>query len=138
MQISSQCPCGLESDYESCCERYHLGAAIAPTAEVLMRSRYSAYVRGHVDYLVSSTHPSARTKNLADAYRQTSDSIQWIGLEVYSTSQGGEGDQTGKVEFKATYLHSGDSAVHHEHSRFKRHSGKWHYFDGVVSDRSLS
>ena len=36
------CPCGLGDDYASCCGRLHAGAP-APTAESLMRSRYSAF-----------------------------------------------------------------------------------------------
>ena len=39
------CPCGLGDDYESCCGRFHAGAP-APTAEALMRSRYSAFAVG--------------------------------------------------------------------------------------------
>ena len=101
-----------------------------------MRSRYAAYVMGKVDYLVATTHPQARSTNLAAAYQQTFETIQWIRLEVCSSSQGAASDKIGKVEFKATYVQAGRTAVHHEHSRFKRHSGGWHYFDGKITDSS--
>ena len=103
-----------------------------------MRLRYAAYVLGLVDYLVATTHPTARTKDLAAAYQRTFETIQWIGLEVCSTFQGGVADKTGKVEFKATYLQGGQTSVHHEHSRFKRHRGDWHYLDGVIRDQALA
>lgn len=41
------CPCRGAADalpYTACCGRYHAGQP-APTAEALMRSRYSAFVR---------------------------------------------------------------------------------------------
>jgi SEC-C motif-containing protein len=100
-----------------------------------MRSRYAAYVLGLVDYLVATTHPTARSKDLAAAYRQTFETIRWIGLEVCSSFQGSSSDKTGKVEFKATYIQGGQTSVHHEHSRFKRHAGAWHYLDGQVTDQ---
>ena len=41
---------------QSCCGRYISSAAAAPTAEALLRSRFSAYKLGEVDYLVDTTH----------------------------------------------------------------------------------
>ncbi|MEN8661264.1 MAG: YchJ family metal-binding protein [Lentimonas sp.] len=137
MLSPTNCPCGSDLAYEACCLRYHAAAEKAPTAEALMRSRYAAYVLGLVDYLAATTHPSARAKDLTAAYQQTFETIQWIGLEVCSTFQGGASDKTGKVEFKATYLQGGQTSVHHEHSRFKRHSGDWHYQGGVISDHAI-
>ncbi|MET0935854.1 MAG: YchJ family metal-binding protein, partial [Luteibacter sp.] len=46
------CPCGSGGSYSSCCGRWHAGEA-APSAEALMRSRYSAYVLELEDYLLS-------------------------------------------------------------------------------------
>jgi len=100
-----------------------------------MRSRYAAYVLGLVDYLVATTHPSKRYKDLATSFQRTFESIQWMGLEVCGTSQGGAGEKTGKVEFKASYVQNGKHSVHHEHSRFKRHADAWHYLDGKIIDR---
>ncbi|HAW61148.1 MAG TPA: hypothetical protein DCX26_02290, partial [Pseudomonas sp.] len=48
------CPCGSGDALAECCGRYHAGVA-APSAELLMRSRYSAYVLGLVDYLQATT-----------------------------------------------------------------------------------
>ncbi|MDP4609653.1 MAG: YchJ family metal-binding protein [Opitutales bacterium] len=133
----SACPCGSETDYDLCCGRYHGGTEKAPTAEALMRSRYAAYVMGAIDYLLQTTHPDKRAKDLKVAYQTTYETIQWVGLEIVSTFQGTPSDKTGKVEFKATYLQGGQTSVHHEHSRFKRHAGAWHYLDGVITDSSI-
>jgi hypothetical protein len=50
------CPCSSGLAYTACCGRYHQGAP-APNAEALMRSRYTAYVMGHEDYLLANWHP---------------------------------------------------------------------------------
>lgn len=97
-----------------------------------MRSRYCAYVRGQIDYLVDTTLASVRTTDLWVNYKSTADSIQWIGLKVMSASQGGAEDKTGKVEFKAIYIQDGEQAIHHEWSRFRRSGGNWYYVDGVM------
>jgi uncharacterized protein YchJ len=52
-----ECPCGSGLDLADCCGLWHKGLAggvCAPTPEALMRSRYSAYVLGLVDYLVAT------------------------------------------------------------------------------------
>jgi SEC-C motif-containing protein len=128
------CACGSGANYADCCEPFHLGKATAPTAEALMRSRYCAYVMRQIDYLVGTTLPAARTTDLWVNYQSTADSIQWIGLEVVATSQGGATDKTGKVEFKASYIQDGVRSIHHELSRFRRSGGAWYYVDGRVKD----
>ena len=45
----SRCPCLSGSAYQDCCGPYHSGSADAPTAERLMRSRYSAFVLGDAE-----------------------------------------------------------------------------------------
>lgn len=46
------CFCSSQKSFESCCKPYLNGTQHAPTAEALMRSRYSAYVLHEVDYLL--------------------------------------------------------------------------------------
>ena len=58
------CPCGLADDYDACCGRFHAGTP-APTAEALMRSRYSAFAVGDAGYLLRTWHPSRRPADLA-------------------------------------------------------------------------
>ena len=45
------CPCGSTLPILRCCGPYIAGAELAPTAEALMRSRYTAYVMQEEDYL---------------------------------------------------------------------------------------
>jgi SEC-C motif-containing protein len=91
--------------YSQCCEGYIKGVKKAPTAEKLMRSRYSAYVRQEASYLVA--HSSERNHSKEDilAWARSND---WQKLEVLNSI-----DNT--VEFKAYFLDSfGKHQIHHE------------------------
>jgi SEC-C motif-containing protein len=118
---SRSCPCGLPQAYEACCGRFHSGAAAAPTAEALMRSRYCAFVKGDVAYLLRTWHPGTRPGRL-----ELDPGMRWTGLEVLGTSEGSAFHATGTVEFRASYR--GGSL--HELSRFERVDGAWVYVDG--------
>jgi SEC-C motif-containing protein len=120
-----RCPCGTPLPYDDCCGRIHTGATHAPTAEALMRSRYSAYATDNPDYLLDSWHPDTRPKKLRlDADRR------WERLEILGTSGGGLLHTDGTVEFRAHYRHTTHSGVLHELSRFTKIGGRWVYVDG--------
>lgn len=119
------CPCGLPEPYEKCCGRFHAGTSAAPTAEALMRSRYCAFVRGDVGYLLRTWHPRTRPARLdLDA------GMRWTGLEILGTSDGSAFHTAGTVTFRASFR--GGSL--HERSRFERVDGAWVYVDGEFLD----
>lgn len=133
------CPCGSGESYNHCCEPYHLGNTIAPTAEALMRSRYVAFCRGQIDYLVATLHPNLRKPDDRRSLRQTIQTIQWVGLTILKTQKGQPQDTKGIVEFVAAYRDSqtsgfGATAVKqlHERSRFIRETTQWFYVDGDI------
>ncbi|MGJ5761979.1 YchJ family protein [Streptomyces galbus] len=115
------CPCGLPESYDACCGRFHRGEAQAPTAERLMRSRYSAFVRGEADYLLRTWHPGTRPARL-----DLDPGMRWTGLEILATEDGTAFHSTGVVEFRASYR----GGALHERSRFERVEGAWAYVDG--------
>jgi SEC-C motif domain protein len=114
------CPCGLPEVYDSCCGRFHTGAA-APTAEALMRSRYSAFVKGDAGYLLRTWHPRTRPPRL-----ELDPGMRWTGLEILDTVDGSAFHTTGVVEFRASYR----GGALRERSRFERVDGAWVYVDG--------
>lgn len=130
---SDICPCGSGKLYEACCEIYHKNYS-APTAEILMRSRYSAFVFGLVDYLYDTTHPSHRTKQLKEEIAATCKGLIWTNLEVLEVWQGGENDKVGKVSFRASFMQKEKKGLHDECSRFKRFGKVWKYVDGDVRE----
>ena len=97
------------------------------TAEELMRSRFDAFKRGDEAWLLRTWHASTRPEHL-----DLTDNPTWRGLQIVQTALGAQGDETGMVGFRATYLNEdGSIGVLHERSRFVRESGTWFYVDGV-------
>ncbi len=127
------CPCGWtvrgsKINYLQCCGQYIEHATVSPTAEALMRSRYSAYVLGHEAYLLHSWHISTRPGQLDLG----DEPIEWLKLEVLATNQGTPADKQGTVEFIAYYQLQGKKHQIHEISRFMKQNSEWFYVDGVV------
>ena len=126
----TECPCCSGMESESCCQPYLLGEKKAPTAEALMRSRYTAYATGRIDYIRDTTHPRNRAEFEEESAKKWSSDSEWLGLEIISTEAGEEGDAEGEVEFVATYEQEGEEVEHHEIAQFKRDKGNWYFVDG--------
>jgi SEC-C motif-containing protein len=135
MPDASACPCGLGPPYDACCGPLHRGERQASTAEALMRSRYAAYARGLVPYLVETLHPSRRAPDEARRVRRSLQHTRWLGLRVLAVEGGSILEATGVVAFEATYEAGGRRGVMHERSRFVREQGAWRYLDGEVAER---
>lgn len=121
------CPCGLGPPLALCCGRYHPGGTQplgAPTAEALMRSRYSAYVLDRRGYLLDTWHPGTRPP----ALEPPEPGLRWLGLSVLRHEAAG-GDHA-VVEFVARSKLGGRAHRLHERSRFVREGGRWYYVDG--------
>lgn len=126
------CPCGLPAAYGACCGRFHSvdsGAPTAPTAELLMRSRYSAFAVGDEPYLLRSWDPATRPPGV-----DLDPAVRWTGLEIVETTDGTPFHTTGTVTFRARFTHRGKPGVLSERSRFARHEGAWVYVDGTVTE----
>lgn len=89
-----------------------------------MRSRYSAFVLGRIDYLLATWHPSTAPDQLKLP------PVKWLGLEVRRAQA--EGD-AGVVEFVARCREGGRAQRLHETSRFVREGGRWYYVDGQMT-----
>ena len=124
-EASARCPCLTGLPYGECCGPYHRGAA-APTAERLMRSRYSAFVTGDADYLLNTWHPSTRPASF-----ELDPTHRYYRLDILATSRGGMLATEGTVEFRAFLRIDGGVDEHHEVSRFVKESGRWWYLDGA-------
>jgi SEC-C motif-containing protein len=120
---SARCPCLSGSPYGECCAPYHRGEALAPTAERLMRSRYSAFAVGDAAYLLTSWHPSTRPTTL-----ELDDDVRWYRLDILGRSAGGVLDIEGVVEFSARFKPGGEVR---ERSRFVREDGRWLYVEAL-------
>ncbi len=128
----SQCPCGTQKEYEQCCADFISGKALPKTAEQTMRSRYSAFAKNVVEYIVETHHESTRSDVNASEIKEWAENSEWKGLEIVRTEKGLEDDEEGLVEFKAHYVTDKQPVAHHELSTFKKVDGKWFFFDGQV------
>ena len=126
----AQCPCGSGSDLDECCGPIINGGTPAPTAEALMRSRFTAFVRGDLDHIEGTQAQEERNKLDHSATRSMFNSVEWVSLEVFGTSLGGEDDDTGTVDFVARFKRDGELLDHRERSNFRREEGQWVYVDG--------
>ncbi|MEK6685869.1 MAG: YchJ family metal-binding protein [Pseudomonadota bacterium] len=121
------CPCGSNQQYTDCCGRYLDNGETPATAELLMRSRYTAYTRDREDYLLATWHHSTRPVSLELANKPRN---QWLGLAVKHREQSDLDHAT--VEFVARYKINGRAYRLHEISRFVYTEGRWFYVDGDI------
>lgn len=127
MDDSARCPCLSGETYGACCGPLHAHAAPAPTAERLMRSRYSAFAVGDAAWLLETWHPSTRPTEL-----KLDPEVRWFRLDVLRTERGGPLDDRGAVEFAAHHRVDGQAEVQREVSRFVRdRARRWLYVDGA-------
>lgn len=128
---SAICPCGSGNLLDSCCGRYHAGQP-APSAEALMRSRYSAYVLGLVDYLLDTTLPVQKSSLDRASISQWSAQSTWLGLEVESAELLGGKPEHAFVTFTARWHDTTGEHSHRERSAFVQNQGRWYFIDPTV------
>ena len=90
-----------------------------------MRSRYTAFVRGAIDYLIATHDPATRDAVDRKAIAAWSRETEWRGLEIVAT----EGDDI--VEFVARGTTRGKPFAQRERSKFRRVDGEWRYVEAL-------
>lgn len=131
--IAPPCPCGQRDRRQrpltvaACCGRYldHFEDCPAPDAEHLMRSRYTAFVLGRIDYLLATWQADHRPAELV-----LDTDIKWLGLEV-KVHRVLAADRA-EVAFVARSALNGRASRLQENSRFVREGGRWYYTDGEI------
>lgn len=125
-ELDKRCPCGTGLTYGECCYRFHSGEWVAPTAEALMRSRFTAFAVGNSQYLLDTWDPETRPSELS-----LDVGIDFYRLDILETTGGGPFDSTGTVKFQAFYKGLA-SGVQEEDSTFRKVNGAWVYSTGDV------
>lgn len=128
------CPCQSGLNYQACCGVFHSQLALPSSAEQLMRSRYSAYVLGLIDYIVETTVPAQQEALDVDLIQQWSSQSHWLNLEIIQSLDVGSRHST--VEFKAYFTNKLDITqavnIHHEHSAFVKTAERWYFIDPTL------
>jgi SEC-C motif-containing protein len=126
------CFCGSKKEFSQCCDPYIKGNAVAPTAEALMRARYSAFASGSVEFIKKTVLPSSLAEYDENATREWSLKSKWLGFEILNMTGGKENDTEGVVEFVAAYSVKDAAMKHHEIAKFKKENGTWYFCDGTI------
>lgn len=124
------CHCGSHKPFADCCEPVIKGERPAATAEELMRARYSAFVTADIDFLTASIHPDTRDDNDPEGTRDWAENSDWLGLEILEVTGGGPDDETGEVEFIASFEYGGEFSPYHEIATFEKLDGHWYFREG--------
>lgn len=127
-----RCPCGSGEIYRNCCRPFHRKEMTAGTAEELMRSRYSAYARGEVEYVIETTDAEGEAwEEDRDKWRRSiktfGETTQFLGVEILDESERGD---EGEVFFFAKLRREGVDVSFRERSRFFRRKDRWLYHSG--------
>ncbi|WP_196139767.1 YchJ family protein [Aliikangiella sp. G2MR2-5] len=127
--MSNTCHCCSGKEFTACCEPFLTKQKQPETAEQLMRSRYTAFKLGSINYLIDTLAPEKRKSDDKEKLTQVIEGTQWLGLKVVTTEKGKKRDIEGVVEFVAFYQ-DGSFEQLHEHSKFIKHDSKWFYLEG--------
>ncbi len=126
------CPCCSGKTYIDCCERYLSGNAFPSSAVELMRSRYTAYTKGYIDYIFATMRDSALKNSDREASLQWSKTSKWLGLEVFDHEQISEDEAT--VVFRAHFQQNTAKQEVNEKAVFKKYDNKWYYVGNIPID----
>jgi len=106
-----------------------------------MRSRYTAYAIGNINYVIETTHPDGPLYRSDKASWLTelkfySQHTRFVRLDVFDTTEEATAeDDSGQawVTFRATLTQQDQDASFTERSVFKRHDNKWKYFSSEAT-----
>jgi len=134
MPSDLRCPCDLDADYAACCGRFHRGEE-PPDPPTLMRSRYSAFARGELEYLWKTLHPEHPDRAgsfdaWASSTRKTIRSMRYLRLRILDA----EGE---RVLFHATLSRRRRDVSFAELSVFAKEDAGWRYLDGATLPGSV-
>ena len=128
---NAPCPCGSGIKYKKCCRPYHRGK-LAPDALTLMKSRYSAYAAGEVEYLIATTHPD-HPEMQKDRQKWKKEILDFCRMERFEGLEILEWEPGEEEAFVTFIAHLGSGSMR-ERSRFLRRENRWLYHSGHFPD----
>ena len=128
----NECPCGSNQSLAVCCELYISGQKPAPSAEALMRSRYTAFTQKNMDYIRDTLDPQALGDYDDQANRAWAEAAKFSKLEILKSIE--EGNKA-SIEFIATYSVDNEEHKHHELSKFRKKGNQWFFREGRIREK---
>jgi SEC-C motif-containing protein len=119
---NAPCPCGSRKKYKKCCKIFHSGL-YPKDVLTLMKSRYSAFAVGEIDYIIKTSINQRDYKEL----KAFSNICDFKRLDILDYGED-------FVTFRATIFCNGEDNSFTERSRFILVDGKWKYNSGDIID----
>lgn len=135
---SANCPCSSALPYDICCARYHTGT-LAPNAQLLMQSRYAAYAKQLIDYIIKTSHPALAARN-RDASKWKQELLKFVKATKFNGLKINEfidGETQASVTFTAFLMQGGRDVSFTEKSTFLKVGDAWLYHSGEKQKRPL-
>ncbi|MBC7693587.1 MAG: YchJ family protein [Methylotenera sp.] len=129
MTLSQTCACGSQISASECCLPFIQGKRKPATAEQLLRSRYTAFTLGDVDYIVTTHHSKTVGEVNREEIEKWSKGSKWIGFKILQQEAGTASDTQGMIVFHVQYEMDGKMNDHHEQSVFEKENGEWKFLD---------
>lgn len=123
------CPCSSGLELAQCCQPFVRGKSQPATAEQLLRSRYTAFALGEIDYVLATHHTRTRHEVKREEIEDWSRNSEWLGLKIVQTEAGQASDTQGTILFCAQYKQGDESHDHWEQSYFEKEGGEWRFLD---------
>lgn len=130
-KTSTLCPCGAGKQYQACCGRYIDGQELPPTAETLMRSRYTAYTQANIAYIQATMQGKAAEGFDSQTAAAWAKAAKWRRLKVLKTFSNPSNSDLAYVSFTAYYIWQGKPQSLHETSEFQLIDGRWYYMCAI-------
>jgi SEC-C motif-containing protein len=132
------CPCSSGTSYAECCAPYHERKLHAQEGELLVRSRYSAFALGKIDYLYDTLHddhPDRRhaPDQILAALRAASASFKYMGLTIVE-SEPRDRDGYCRVLYLARIFRRGEDVSFLELAEFLHDGVGLRYRNGKIKD----
>jgi len=117
--------------FSQCCQPCIQGKKKVATAETLLRSRYTAFVIGDVDYIIRTQHSRTKDQAARDEIETWAKQSEWHGFTLIQTEGGAESDSKGILQFCAKYRPHNEKRVreHYENALFEKENGEWRFVD---------
>jgi SEC-C motif-containing protein len=124
----TECPCKSSKLFGACCSSILVDHSLAATPEMLMRSRFTAFVIEDSAFLLRSWDNSTRPQSI-----HFENNIVWLRLIIEDAPQPLPGDSAGTVTFRAYFIQNDKFVEMKEQSTFTRKRGLWFYLNGELT-----
>ena len=138
MGRNDPCPCSSGKAYAACCATLHDRAREPQVGEELVRSRYSAFALGKIEYLYDTLHEDHPDKGkprdqVLFALRTASQSFKYMGLVIIE-SAAPDKDRQSRVLYLARIFRRGEDVSFIELADFLPDEKGLRYRNGRTMD----